>query len=70
MILAGRWATVAGETGRMTLLEHDREALYRERRCGEFAAEVTRESRGWVVIVCTCGAQLARRVPVDPFFDR
>ncbi len=56
----------------MTLLG-DLEAFYQEHgRCGELDSEVTDGEPGWVVMTCTCGAKIARRVwssTTRPFVD-
>src|SRR2546430_17137422 len=47
---------------RMSLLQ-DLEAFFSEhRRCGDLEPEVSDGEPGWVVIVCTCGAQIARHI--------
>ena len=49
----------------MTLLS-DLEAFYEEhRRCGELESDVTDGEPGWIVMACTCGAQIARRISDD-----
>lgn len=49
----------------MSLL-HELDAFYLEhRRCGELEANVTDGEPGWVVIVCSCGAQIARRISAE-----
>ena len=47
----------------LVTLFSDLEAFYQEhRRCGELESEVTDEESGWVLMWCTCGAQIARRI--------
>ena len=48
------------------------EAFYLEhRRCGELEAEVTPEEEpSWIVMGCSCGAQLTRRIAPEEFLDR
>jgi hypothetical protein len=48
------------------------EAFYLEhRRCGELEAEVTPEEEpSWIVMGCSCGARLARRIEGGEFLDR
>jgi hypothetical protein len=44
----------------------DLDAFYLEhRRCGKLEAEISEEERGWVVMACSCGARLARRIDID-----
>jgi len=44
-------------------LQQDLEAFFSEhRRCGDLESEVSDGEPGWVVVACTCGAQLARTV--------
>ena len=44
----------------------DLEAFYLEhRRCGELESRVTDGEPSWVVIACTCGAQIARQIPKE-----
>jgi hypothetical protein len=54
----------------MTLQLVDLDAFYLEhRRCGELEGEVSESERVWVVMACSCGAQLARRCD-EEFLDR
>jgi hypothetical protein len=49
--------------GHMPLLLADLDAFYLEhRRCGELNAEISEGEPGWVVMVCTCGAELVRPI--------
>ncbi len=50
----------------MSLLLADLYAFYLEhRRCGELESEVPEGDSDWVVMTCTCGAQIARRILND-----
>lgn len=50
---------------RMQLLA-DLDAFYLEhRRCGELEAEAEKKDSGWVIMACTCGAQIVRRILSD-----
>ena len=49
----------------MFLLQ-DLDAFYSEHRCcGDLESDVADGEPGWAVIVCTCGAQIARRIPAE-----
>jgi len=49
----------------VTLLS-DLEAFFQEHgRCGELESDVADGEPGWVVIACTCGAQVVRRISDD-----
>jgi hypothetical protein len=53
------------------LLLADLDAFYLEhRRCGELESEISEEGSGWIVMACSCGAQLARRIAGEEFLDR
>jgi hypothetical protein len=55
----------------MPLLLDDLYAFYLEhRRCGELEAETSEGESGWIVMACTCGAPLARRLAREEFLDR
>ena len=44
-------------------LFQDLETFFSEhRRCGDLESEVSDGEPGWVVVTCTCGAKIARRV--------
>jgi hypothetical protein len=44
----------------------DLNAFYQEhRRCGELESEVTDGEPEWIVMSCTCGAQIVRRISDD-----
>ena len=50
----------------MPLLLADLYAFYLEhQRCGELESELTEGDPDWVVMACTCGAKIARRID-DP----
>ena len=41
----------------------DLDAFYLEhRRCGELESEASEGESGWIVMTCTCGAELVRRI--------
>lgn len=40
------------------------------RRCGELEAEIAGEEPFWIVMACSCGAQLVHRIGVDEFLER
>ena len=47
----------------MLTLPDDLDAFYLEhRRCGELEAEISEGEAGWVMMACSCGGQLARRL--------
>jgi hypothetical protein len=55
----------------MPLLLGDLDAFYLEhRRCGELESEVTEGEAGWIVMACSCGARLSRRLAGEEFLDR
>jgi hypothetical protein len=55
----------------MPLLLADLDAFYLEhRRCGELEAELSEGEPGWIVMACSCGGQLARRLVGEEFLDR
>jgi hypothetical protein len=55
----------------MPLLLADLDAFNLEhRRCGELEAEISEGESGWIVMACSCGAQLARRIAGAEFLDR
>jgi hypothetical protein len=55
----------------MPLLLADLDAFYLEhRRCGELETEISEGGSGWIVMACSCGAQLARRIAGEEFLDR
>ena len=55
----------------MPLLLDDLYAFYLEHlRCGELEAEISEAEAGWVVMACSCGGQLARRLAGEEFLDR
>ncbi len=54
----------------MTLLG-DLEAFYQQHgRCGELDSELTDGEPGWVIMTCTCGAKIARRIGGRQSLDR
>jgi hypothetical protein len=55
----------------MPLLLADLDAFYLEHRCcGDLEAEISEGEPGWIVMACSCGAQLVRRVAGGEFSDR
>jgi hypothetical protein len=53
------------------LLLADLDAFYLEhRRCGELESEISEEESRWIVMACSCGAHLARRIAGEEFLDR
>ena len=55
----------------MRLLLVDRDAFYLEHgRCGELVSEISEGESGWIVMACSCGGQLARRMAPEEFLDR
>ena len=55
----------------MPLLLADLDAFYLEhRRCRELETEVSGGEPGWIVMACSCGGQLARRIAPEEFLDR
>ena len=55
----------------MPLLLADLDAFYLEhRRCGELESEISEGEPGWIVMACSCGGQLARRLVPEEFLDR
>ena len=56
--------------GRILELLADLDAFYLEhRRCGELETEIAEGEPSWIVMVCSCGGQLVRRID-DEFLDR
>lgn len=54
----------------MPLLLADLDAFYLEhRRCGELESEISEGEPALIVMACSCGAQLARRIE-DELLDR
>ncbi len=48
----------------------DLDAFYLEhRRCGELSSEISEEESPWIIMACSCGGQLARRI-ADEFLDQ
>ena len=55
----------------MSLLLADLDAFYLEHhRCGELESEISEVEPAWIVMACSCGAQLARRIAGEEFLDR
>lgn len=55
----------------MPFLLADLDAFYLEhRRCGELESEISEGECSWIVMACSCGAQLTRRVAGEEFLDR
>jgi hypothetical protein len=55
----------------MALLLADLDAFYLEhRRCGELESEISEGAFGWIVMACSSGAQLARRLAAEESLDR
>ena len=55
----------------MPLLLAHLDAFYLEHRCcGELESEISEGEPGWIVMACSCGAQLARRLAAEEFLDR
>lgn len=56
---------------RVPLLLAGLDAFYREgRRCGEPDTKSSEVEAGWVVMACSCSAQLGRRMGETEFLDR
>lgn len=55
----------------MPLLLADVDVFYLEhRRCGELETEISEGEPAWILMACSCGAQLARRLAPEEFLDR
>lgn len=49
----------------------DLDAFYIEyRRCGELESEISEAEPLWIMMSCTCGAELVRRMSEEKFLDR
>jgi hypothetical protein len=47
----------------MPLLLADIDAFYLEHwRCGKLESEILEEESGWIVMACSCGGRLSRRL--------
>jgi len=54
----------------MSLLT-DLDAFFSEhRRCGDLETDVTDGEPGWVIVECTCGAKIVRRISAREAVDR
>jgi hypothetical protein len=64
MLLATMRSPVPPEVALMAFLEE-------HRQCGDLETEVTPEEEpSWIVMGCSCGARLARRIAREEFLDR